>query len=123
MRDRVELLELRRQREETERQNRRQLRHQWFNSVGIAFGVLFTAASLVGTWLTLQAGREELRTAREGQVTERYTKAVEQLGAGGREVRTGAVYALERVARDSLRDRAAIIDVLAAFARERGPAP
>ncbi|WP_067828524.1 hypothetical protein [Actinomadura kijaniata] len=38
--------------------------------MGIAFGVLFTAAGPVGTWLTLRAGREEPRTAREGQVTE-----------------------------------------------------
>lgn len=39
------------------------------------------------------------------------------------EVRTAAVYALERVARDSDRDRPAIRDVLAAYAREHDPAP
>ncbi|MEU5878652.1 pentapeptide repeat-containing protein [Spirillospora sp. NPDC047279] len=110
-------------------EQRRQSRHQWFNSVGILFGVLFTAAGLIVTSLTWRTGQEELRnareglaTAQEGQVTDRYTKAVEQLSSSRRDVRTAAVYALERIATDSDRDRIAIRDVLAAFVRENDPA-
>jgi uncharacterized protein YjbI with pentapeptide repeats/membrane protein YdbS with pleckstrin-like domain len=57
--------------------------------------------------------------SREGQVTERYTKAIEQLGSGNLDMRTGGIYALERVARDSIRDQPTVMAVLAAFVREQ----
>ncbi|MGW0335935.1 pentapeptide repeat-containing protein [Streptomyces sp. NPDC003011] len=119
---RLELLQQQRQSEADERERLRQSRHQWFNSIGILFGVLFTATGVVATALTYQTAQEELRTAREGQITDRYTRAAEQLGSSGREVRTSAVYALERIAKDSSRDMTTITDVLAAFVRERDPA-
>ena len=55
----------------------------------------------------------------QGQVTDRYTKAIEQLGADkSLDVRIGGIYALERVARDSPRDHPTVMEVLAAFVRE-----
>jgi len=51
-------------------------------------------------------------------VTDRYTKAIEQLGSSNLEVRIGGVYALERVARDSARDHLTVMEVLAAFIRD-----
>jgi hypothetical protein len=56
--------------------------------------------------------------SREGQVTDRYTKAIEQLGSDRLDVRIGGIYALERVARDSVRDHPTVMEVLAAFVRE-----
>jgi uncharacterized protein YjbI with pentapeptide repeats len=62
---------------------------------------------------------------REEQVTDRYTKAIDQLGSDKLDVRIGGIYALERVARDSLRDHPTVMEVLAAFirehSREQGP--
>lgn len=58
------------------------------------------------------------RLSRQGQVTDRYTKSVEQLGSSMLDVRIGGIYALERIARDSRRDHSAVIEVLVAFARE-----
>nr|WP_236667397.1 pentapeptide repeat-containing protein [Nonomuraea sp. K271] len=78
-------------------------------------GVVFTAQ---GLWYTAQT----LDTTRQGQFTDRYTKAVDQLGAGKLDVRLGGIYALERVARDSARDHQNVYDVLAAFIREHDPA-
>jgi hypothetical protein len=95
---------------------RRQHRQQNINSMGILFGVVFTAASLIATGLTL-------RSSQEGQITDRYSKAVEQLGSSSPEVRLGAVYALQRLAADSGRDHDAIMDVLAAYVRVHAPAP
>jgi hypothetical protein len=66
----------------------------------------------------LYTSLETLSTAREGQITERYTKAVEQLASEHLEVKLGGIYALERIAIDSERDRATIAEVLAAYARE-----
>jgi hypothetical protein len=56
--------------------------------------------------------------SREGQVTDRYTKAIEQLGHEKLDVRIGGIYALERIARDSPRDHPTVMAVLAAFIRE-----
>jgi hypothetical protein len=56
---------------------------------------------------------------REGHVTDRYTKAVGHLGDNSPPVRIGGVYALERIANDSTKDRTTIIYVLGAFVRER----
>jgi hypothetical protein len=59
---------------------------------------------------------------REGQITDRYTKAIEQLGAVDKlEVRLGGIYALERIAHDSERDHWPIIEVLTAYVRENSP--
>jgi len=39
----------------------------------------------------------------QGQITDRYTKAVEQLGSDKLDVRIGGIYALERIARIPLK--------------------
>jgi hypothetical protein len=58
------------------------------------------------------------RLTQQGQITDRYTKAIEQLGSDKRDVCLGGIYALERVAVDSPRDHATIVMVLGAFVRE-----
>ncbi len=53
---------------------------------------------------TSRQNRAVLELQRRGQVTERFTKAIEQLGQqedGKRDVRIGAAYALEQIAKDS----------------------
>ena len=55
--------------------------------------------------------------SREGHVTDRYTKAIEQLGSRELDVRIGGIYALERIARDSRRDHPTVMEVLTAFIR------
>lgn len=72
-----------------------------------------------GLYLTYQ----ELHTSREGQITDRYTRAIDQLGSEQLDVRLGGIYALERVARDSPADRWTIEEVLAAFVRSHSPWP
>ncbi len=46
--------------------------------------------------------RRTLELTEQGQVTERYTKAIEQLGSDKLDIRIGGIYALERIARDSV---------------------
>jgi uncharacterized protein YjbI with pentapeptide repeats len=69
--------------------------------------------------LTEEGQRLTFEFTQEGQVTDRYTKAVEQLGSDKLEVCIGGIYALERIARDSARDHPTVMEVLAAFIRER----
>jgi hypothetical protein len=79
---------------------------------------IFAAGALVYT-------ARNFALSREGQVTDRYTKAVDQLGSKDLDVTIGGIYALERIARDSARDYPTIMEVLAAFvrqhSREEGP--
>jgi uncharacterized protein YjbI with pentapeptide repeats len=76
-------------------------------------------AVLVGAFFTYR----QLHTAREGQVTERFTRAIDQLGHEKQDVRLGGIYALERIANDSHQDRATVVEVLTAFVRDRAPWP
>lgn len=59
---------------------------------------------------------------REGQITERFTRAVDQLGnKDALDVRLGGIYALERIARDSAADEDAIIEILSAYVHGHAP--
>ncbi len=55
--------------------------------------------------------------AEDKQITERFSKAIEQLGSEKIEVRLGAIYTLERIAKDSPKDHWTIMEVLTAFVR------
>ena len=79
---------------------------------------LFAAAALVFTARNFTLSRRTFELTEQGQVTDRYTKAIEQLGSDKLDVRIGGIYALERVARDSARDHPTVMEVLTAFIRE-----
>ncbi|WP_229496638.1 pentapeptide repeat-containing protein [Nostoc mirabile] len=57
----------------------------------------------------------------EEVVPERFSKAIEQLGNEKIETRFAAIYALERIAKDSHKDHWTIMEILAAFIRENAP--
>ena len=76
------------------------------------------AVVLSGAYFTWQ----RLELTQEGQVTDRFTKAIEQLGSEHLEIRLGGIYALERIARDSFRDHWSVMEVLTAYVRENAPA-
>jgi hypothetical protein len=52
-------------------------------------------------------------------VTERFTRAVDQLASKDESVRLGGIYALEQLALDSPREHGQIVEILAAYARSR----
>jgi uncharacterized protein YjbI with pentapeptide repeats len=79
--------------------------------LGAVVAVYYTARNADTARRTFQLGEQ-------GHVTERYTKAIDQLGSEKLEIRLGGIYALERIAADSIRDHAVVYDVLAAFVRE-----
>ncbi|MFF0770897.1 pentapeptide repeat-containing protein [Nonomuraea wenchangensis] len=72
--------------------------------------------------LTQQTSTRTLELTEQGQVTDRYTKAIQQLGdSDNLHIRIGGIYALERIARDSERDHGTVQEVLSAFVREYVP--
>lgn len=102
-----------------------------------AVGVLLAAlAGLGGLYFTRENTEKQLRQVREsqeqtqrlteqGQITERFTRAIDQLGATDEkgkklEIRLGGIYALERIDKESP-DRAyhgTVMEVLTAYVRE-----
>ncbi|MCX5215825.1 hypothetical protein OG689_42510 [Kitasatospora sp. NBC_00240] len=91
-------------------------------------GLFFTAKTLRTTQATLAHTRgkdraqEELTRPREGQVTERYVKAVGLLtDEDSATAQLAGVYALQRIMRDSEKDHDTIVQLLAGFVRERSP--
>jgi|SRR5918999_250874 uncharacterized protein YjbI with pentapeptide repeats len=87
--------------------------------LAVFLGVIFTAAGLFYTARTLE-------TTQQGQITERYTRTIDQLGSDKLDVRLGGIYALERLAYDSPSDTPTVANVLSTYIREHsrsGPAP
>jgi hypothetical protein len=76
------------------------------------------------TQAQLKQSRDELAINREGQITDRFTRAIDQLGAtdnkGNKlfEIRIGGIYALERIANESEKDYWPIMEVLTAYVRQ-----
>ena len=87
----------------------------------LAGGALLLGAYF--TWRQVQTGRQQVQLAEQGQITERFTRAIDQLGSEQLDVRLGGIYALERIARDSPGDRATIGEVLTAYIRGHAPWP
>ncbi|MDD3246908.1 MAG: pentapeptide repeat-containing protein [Methanosarcina sp.] len=61
---------------------------------------------------------KNLKIAQEGQITERFTRAIDQLGNDKLEIRLGGIYALERIANESEKDYWPIMEILTAYIRE-----
>ena len=80
--------------------------------------MLALGAGLLATGALLFTARRFV-LSRDGRVTGRYAKALGQLGCEKLDVRIGGIHALERVARDSSADQPAVMEMLAAFIRER----
>jgi uncharacterized protein YjbI with pentapeptide repeats len=81
---------------------------------GLAGAVVAVGLSL--TW-------RQIRVNHEGQITERFNKAIDHLGSETLDLRLGGIYALERIARNSDDDRDTIAEILTAFVRQRSPWP
>jgi hypothetical protein len=66
-----------------------------------------------------EAANEQARIAQQGQITDRFSTAVEHLGSEQLPVRLGGIYALWRLISDSHeRDVISVIDILCAFVRD-----
>ena len=77
---------------------------------------LVVVAGAAATWW-------QVHISREGQITDRFSKAVDQVGSPNVDVRIGGLYGLERIARNSAADRNAILFLLGAFIRTHAPWP
>ncbi len=93
-------------------------------------GGFFVLLGLYFTWRRVEISQKTLETQQDQQVTERFTRAIDQLGATDDdgeprlEIRLGGIYALERIAWDSPgRDYSTVVEVLTAYVRANAPYP
>lgn len=108
-------------------------------NLAYAIGALLAAVALSATipfqLIKVWVNERLAKTTEQGHMTDRITKAVEQLGAEktiweageqktapNLEVRLGAIYALERIAQDSMRDHIPVMEILTAYVRHNAPA-
>ncbi len=89
---------------------------------------LTAIAALVYSGKSLQATesstQKQYSLAQQGQVADRFNKAVEHLGeTNSLAVRLGGIYSLEQIARDSPPEQPTVIDVLAAYVRSHARIP
>jgi hypothetical protein len=64
-------------------------------------GGSFVLASVFFTYETVRIGQQTLTLTERGQITERFTRAIDQIGSGELDVATGGIYALGQIARES----------------------
>lgn len=95
---------------------RGQLQSEFRGQLLQALAGLFIIAGSVAAW-------QQIRVARDGQITERFTRAIEHLGSDNCDIRIGGLYALERIAKNSPGDRATIQRTIGAFVRSHAPWP
>jgi len=95
-----------------------------------ALQVIAGLAVLAGAVLAFQQlteDRQQANSTREltlqGQASERFTLAIDQLGSDRREVQLGGIYGLEQIAQQAPDNRLAVTEVLVAYLHRRVPTP
>jgi len=94
------------------------LRPDWGQRLTATASIATVAVAIAALLYTNDANRKQQYLVEQGQITDRFTKAVDQIGQVGAEkiaVRLGGVYALERIMRESQADEPAIIELLSGF--------
>jgi Uncharacterized low-complexity proteins len=112
------------------------LENQYRATLAQVFGGAAIGISLYYTWRRIAIAEEELKTtqenlkatqeiaqnnlkvSQESQITERFTRAIDQLGNPAIEIRLGGIYALERISKESEEDYWPIMEILTAYVRK-----
>ncbi|WP_430014915.1 pentapeptide repeat-containing protein [Microcystis protocystis FBCC-A270] len=88
-----------------------------------ALGLIATLLAGIGLFVNYLNSQAERQLIQERLITERFSKAVEQIGNPKEEVVIGGIYSLERIAKDSPKDQWTIMEVLTSYIRKNSPIP
>lgn len=87
------------------------------------FGSVLLLAGAGVAFTQLRTSQQELRTSAQGQQTERFSRAVEQLAAATPSVRLGGIFTLVQLAEQNSSQRTVVAQILGAYVQERAPRP
>ena len=96
-------------------------------TVAAIIGGVVVLVGVYINWRRVSALERQVTTLQLGQITERFTRAIDQLGTvrtdnePAREIRAGGVRSLERIARESAEDFWPVLDILTAYLRSESP--
>ncbi len=92
----------------------------------VLFGLFLTYRRIKASEDQVEVSREQVkglqdqvRVMEDGQITERFSRAVEQLGNESTEIQLGGIYALERISQESDRDYWSIMEILTGYIRHK----
>jgi anion-transporting ArsA/GET3 family ATPase len=88
-----------------------------------ALGLIATLFAGIGLIVNYFNSQAEMQLTQQRLITERFSKAVEQIGNPKEEVVIGGIYSLERIAKDSPKDQWTIMEVLTSYIRKNSPIP
>ena len=88
-----------------------------------ALGLIATLLAGIGLFVNYLNSQAEIQLTQQRLITERFSKAVEQIGNNKEEVVIGGIYSLERIAKDSPKDQWTIMEVLTSYIRKNSPIP
>ena len=81
-------------------------------------GGIVLSIGLYFTWRRIRSMEKTVYVTEQGQITDRFSKAVEQLGDDRLAVKLGGIFSLERLAKDSPDDHWTVMEVLTAYIRD-----
>jgi hypothetical protein len=93
---------------------------QILGGIVVMVGLYFTWVNL---YITQETATRNQEIAQKGQITERFSRVVDQLGNAKLETRLGGIYALAQIAKTSPNDHWPIMEILMAYIRENAPWP
>ena len=105
-----------------------EVRNEAFRTVAAIVGGLVLVAGVFINWQRVSQLERQVNAAELGQITERFTRAIDQLGAvrsdnePAPEIRAGGVRSLERIAGESVEDFWPVLDILTAYVRSESRA-
>lgn len=108
----------------TDPKERIELENKLRATLAQTLGGAIVLMGLFFAWKRITVTERTVEVSRQGQVTERFTRAINQLGAshanGGKrlEIRLGGIYSLERIARESEENHWPVVEILTAYVRE-----
>jgi uncharacterized protein YjbI with pentapeptide repeats len=80
---------------------------------------LAAVAALIFTWISVIQVSEELAISKQGQIADRYDKALERISSSSANIRRGAIFSMQGIMEDSPREQPAVIDALSGYIRAR----
>ncbi|MGW1156885.1 pentapeptide repeat-containing protein [Streptomyces sp. NPDC002519] len=98
-------------------------RWQRYTAIATALPTVPAMLALVFTAVTISQAKDTLKLTERDQVASDYNETVANLGDESANVRTSAIYAIQRIMRDSPRDQPALVEILSSYVRGHAKMP